>query len=97
MGSKKFVEYLILNLSFQRDTMDFSRVSDGFLKIITKAIWAHFVRWGEGWEGLWGNQNSANRKESLLHMSLENFSFFLIAKFHSRIGNNQTSFFICHM
>ena len=46
MGSKKFVEYLILNLSFQRDTMDFSLVSDGFLKIITKAIWAHFVWWG---------------------------------------------------
>ena len=46
MGSKKFVEYLILNLSFQRDTMDFSLVSDGFLKIITKAIWAHFVRRG---------------------------------------------------
>ena len=50
MGSKKFVEYLILNLSFQRNTMDFSLVSDGFLKIITKAIWAYFVR-GVGWVG----------------------------------------------
>ena len=48
MGSKKFVEYLILNLSFQRDTMDFSLVSDGFLKIITKAIWAYFVGVGAG-------------------------------------------------
>ena len=48
MGSKKFVEYLILNLSFQRDTTDFSLASGGFLKIITKAIWAHFVRWGLG-------------------------------------------------
>ena len=48
MGSKKFVEYLILNLSFQRDTMDFSLVSDGFLKIITKAIWAYFVGVGGG-------------------------------------------------
>ena len=45
MGSKKFVEYLILNLSFQRDTMDFSRVSDGFLKIITILInWFFSVR-----------------------------------------------------
>ena len=88
MGSKKFVEYLILTLSFQRDTMDFSLASDGFLRIITKAIWAHFAR-GVGWGGLWGNQNSANRKESLLHVSLENFSFFFIAKFYSRIGNNK--------
>lgn len=50
MGSKKFVEYLILTLSFQRDTMDFSLASDGFLRIITKAIWAHFAR-GVGGEG----------------------------------------------
>ena len=41
MGSKKFVEYLILNLSFQRDTLDFSLASGGFLKIITKAAHGH--------------------------------------------------------
>lgn len=59
-GSKKFGEYLILKLSFQRDAVDFSLMSDGFfLKkiILTKARRAHSC-----WEWV-NNQNSPSKQK----------------------------------
>ena len=71
-GSKMFGEYLIIKLSFPRGTMDFSLMSDGFLKaIIVKATQAHSRK-----------SKQTSNKQKLRR------DFFPVVEFCSRIENN---------